>query len=184
MPNDPINHLMFRMGRCAYAHPKPWKLIFSGSWSAWATQARSMRPPATTSASWPPKDVFQPVMSSGAAAGADAQLSQRQRHVIGNHQHMIRRYLVNPTGTFLMGTSRKGAGVYVIWKRRLSVARHRKSPAHDPAVSCKSHLPASQTPRSDSCREKKTVDEAVGRAVDAALCVMEKGVSEAQNLFN
>ncbi|MDE7055109.1 MAG: aminoacyl-tRNA hydrolase, partial [Oscillospiraceae bacterium] len=33
-------------------------------------------------------------------------------------------------------------------------------------------------------QEKKTVDEAVGRAVDAALCVMEKGVSEAQNLFN
>ena len=33
-------------------------------------------------------------------------------------------------------------------------------------------------------QEKKTVDEAVGRAVDAALCIMEKGVSEAQNRFN
>ncbi len=33
-------------------------------------------------------------------------------------------------------------------------------------------------------KEKKTVDEAVGRAVDAALCVIEKGVQEAQNRFN
>ena len=33
-------------------------------------------------------------------------------------------------------------------------------------------------------QEKKTVDEAVARAVDAALCVMEKGVSEAQNRYN
>lgn len=33
-------------------------------------------------------------------------------------------------------------------------------------------------------QEKKTVDEAVGRAVDAALCIMEKGVPEAQNRFN
>ena len=32
--------------------------------------------------------------------------------------------------------------------------------------------------------ERKVVDEAVGRAVDAALCVMEKGVQEAQNRFN
>ena len=30
----------------------------------------------------------------------------------------------------------------------------------------------------------KPVEEAVGRAVDAALCVMEHGVSEAQNRFN
>ena len=35
-----------------------------------------------------------------------------------------------------------------------------------------------------TAQEKKVVDEAVGRAVDAALCVMEKGVSEAQNLYN
>lgn len=35
-----------------------------------------------------------------------------------------------------------------------------------------------------SPQERKTVDEAVGRAVDAALCVMEKGVSEAQNRYN
>ena len=33
-------------------------------------------------------------------------------------------------------------------------------------------------------KEKKTVDESVGRAVDAALCVIEKGVQEAQNRFN
>jgi len=33
-------------------------------------------------------------------------------------------------------------------------------------------------------QEKKTVDEAVSRAVDAALCVIEKGVSEAQNRYN
>ena len=32
--------------------------------------------------------------------------------------------------------------------------------------------------------ERKVVDEAVGRAVDAALCVMENGVQEAQNRFN
>ena len=32
--------------------------------------------------------------------------------------------------------------------------------------------------------ERKVVDEAVGRAVDAALCVIEKGVQEAQNRFN
>ena len=35
-----------------------------------------------------------------------------------------------------------------------------------------------------TAKEKKVVDEAVGRAVDAALCVMEKGVQEAQNRFN
>ena len=33
-------------------------------------------------------------------------------------------------------------------------------------------------------QEKKIVDEAVGRAVEAALCVMEKGVAEAQNQYN
>ena len=32
--------------------------------------------------------------------------------------------------------------------------------------------------------ERKVVDEAVGRAVDAALCVIESGVQEAQNRFN
>lgn len=32
--------------------------------------------------------------------------------------------------------------------------------------------------------EKKVVAEAVGRAVDAAACVIEKGVQEAQNRFN
>lgn len=35
-----------------------------------------------------------------------------------------------------------------------------------------------------TAQEKKVVDEAVGRAVNAALCVMEKGVSEAQNQYN
>lgn len=33
-------------------------------------------------------------------------------------------------------------------------------------------------------QEKKAVDEAVGRAVDAAACVIENGVSEAQNRYN
>lgn len=33
-------------------------------------------------------------------------------------------------------------------------------------------------------QERKTVDEAVARAVDAALCVIEKGVGEAQNRYN
>ena len=32
--------------------------------------------------------------------------------------------------------------------------------------------------------ERKVVDEAVGRAVDAAVCVIETGVQEAQNRFN
>ncbi len=32
--------------------------------------------------------------------------------------------------------------------------------------------------------ERKIVDEAVGRAVDAALCVIERGVQEAQNRYN
>ena len=32
--------------------------------------------------------------------------------------------------------------------------------------------------------ERKQADEAVSRAVDAALCIMEKGVQEAQNKFN
>ena len=32
--------------------------------------------------------------------------------------------------------------------------------------------------------ERKVVDEAVSRAVDAALCVIEKGVQEAQNRYN
>jgi len=32
--------------------------------------------------------------------------------------------------------------------------------------------------------EKKVVDEAVSRALDAALCLMEKGVGEAQNRYN
>ena len=32
--------------------------------------------------------------------------------------------------------------------------------------------------------EKKVVEEAVSRAVDAAVCVMERGVAEAQNKFN
>ncbi|MBR2132998.1 MAG: aminoacyl-tRNA hydrolase [Oscillospiraceae bacterium] len=32
--------------------------------------------------------------------------------------------------------------------------------------------------------EKKVVADAVGRALDAALCLMEKGVSEAQNRYN
>ena len=35
-----------------------------------------------------------------------------------------------------------------------------------------------------SQQEKKLADEAVGRAVDAALCVIERGVQEAQNRFN
>ena len=35
-----------------------------------------------------------------------------------------------------------------------------------------------------SQQEKKLAEEAVGRAVDAALCVMERGVQEAQNRFN
>lgn len=35
-----------------------------------------------------------------------------------------------------------------------------------------------------SPQEKKMAEEAVGRAVDAALCVMEQGVQEAQNRFN
>lgn len=35
-----------------------------------------------------------------------------------------------------------------------------------------------------SAKEKKVVDEAVARAVDAAVCVMENGVSEAQNRYN
>ena len=33
-------------------------------------------------------------------------------------------------------------------------------------------------------QEKKAVDEAIGKAVDAAACVIEKGVSEAQNRYN
>jgi len=33
-------------------------------------------------------------------------------------------------------------------------------------------------------QERKVVDEAVGRAVDAAVCVIEKGVPEAQNRYN
>ena len=32
--------------------------------------------------------------------------------------------------------------------------------------------------------EKKVVDEAVARALDAALCVIERGVNEAQNRYN
>ena len=32
--------------------------------------------------------------------------------------------------------------------------------------------------------EKKVVDEAVSRALDAALCVIERGVNEAQNRYN
>ena len=35
-----------------------------------------------------------------------------------------------------------------------------------------------------TAQEKKTVDEAISRAVDAAACVIEKGVSEAQNKYN
>ena len=35
-----------------------------------------------------------------------------------------------------------------------------------------------------TAQEKKAVEEAVGRAVDAAACVMEKGVGEAQNRYN
>ena len=35
-----------------------------------------------------------------------------------------------------------------------------------------------------TAQEKKAVDEAVGRAVDAAACIIEKGVSEAQNRYN
>ena len=33
-------------------------------------------------------------------------------------------------------------------------------------------------------QEKKTVEEAVDRAVDAALCLMSQGVQEAQNRYN
>ena len=33
-------------------------------------------------------------------------------------------------------------------------------------------------------QEKKTVEEAVDRAVDAALCLMSQGVQEAQNKYN
>ena len=32
--------------------------------------------------------------------------------------------------------------------------------------------------------EQKVVDEAVGRAVDAALCLIARGVQEAQNRYN
>jgi len=35
-----------------------------------------------------------------------------------------------------------------------------------------------------TAQEKKIIDEAIGRAVDAAVCIIEKGVSEAQNLYN
>lgn len=35
-----------------------------------------------------------------------------------------------------------------------------------------------------TAQEKKAVDEAVGKAVDAAVCVIEKGVGEAQNRYN
>ena len=35
-----------------------------------------------------------------------------------------------------------------------------------------------------TAQEKKAVDEAVGRAVDAAACIIEKGVGEAQNRYN
>lgn len=35
-----------------------------------------------------------------------------------------------------------------------------------------------------TAQERKAVDEAIGRAVDAALCVIEKGVPEAQNRYN
>ena len=35
-----------------------------------------------------------------------------------------------------------------------------------------------------SAPEKKVAAEAVARAVDAAACLMEKGVQEAQNRFN
>ena len=35
-----------------------------------------------------------------------------------------------------------------------------------------------------TAQEKKAVEEAVGRAVDAAACVIEKGVQEAQNRYN
>lgn len=35
-----------------------------------------------------------------------------------------------------------------------------------------------------TAQEKKAVEEAVDRAVDAALCVMERGVQEAQNRYN
>jgi len=35
-----------------------------------------------------------------------------------------------------------------------------------------------------TAQEKKAVDDAIGRAVDAAACVIEKGVSEAQNRYN
>ena len=32
--------------------------------------------------------------------------------------------------------------------------------------------------------QRKVVDEAIGKALDAAACVIEHGVSEAQNRFN
>ena len=35
-----------------------------------------------------------------------------------------------------------------------------------------------------SPEERKVVDEAINKALDAAACVIEKGVSEAQNRFN
>ena len=35
-----------------------------------------------------------------------------------------------------------------------------------------------------TAQERKTVEEAVDRAVDAALCLMTKGVQEAQNRYN
>ena len=35
-----------------------------------------------------------------------------------------------------------------------------------------------------TAQEKKAADEAIGKAVDAAACIIEKGVSEAQNRYN
>ena len=41
-------------------------------------------------------DVLQAVVAAGAAALADAQLAHRQRHIVGDHHHMIRRHLIEP----------------------------------------------------------------------------------------
>ena len=74
MPDDPVDHFMVRMGRRAHAHPHPGELV--------RTQVGD--------------DVLQAVVPPRAASRADAQLPQGQGHVVGDHQHPLRRNFIEP----------------------------------------------------------------------------------------
>ena len=74
LADDPVDHLVVGMLGHANAHLDAGKRI--------GAQVLN--------------DVLQPVVTAGGAAFANAQLACRQRNIVGDHHHMVRRHLIKP----------------------------------------------------------------------------------------